>query len=212
MEQPPPQPPFDFTAGRLCLDFSNTVATHPPTPDAVQDPPLLAYPDLLEWVRQAGLLDDHSRLRLAALARDWPVAARAVFDRAVVLREGIYRLCLACLEPGSAPAPRDTALLEGLLPEAVAHSRLRSAARVYEWVWEGMDANLEAPLWPIAISAVRLLASADAARVQRCASDRCDWLFIDTSRNHSRRWCSMSGCGNRAKARRHYAKRSAGQA
>ena len=67
--------------------------------------------------------------------------------------------------------------------------------------------NLERVVWPVARSAADLLTSDLLSRVRRCEDDRgCGYLFIDTSRNRSRRWCSMESCGNRAKARRHYAR------
>jgi predicted RNA-binding Zn ribbon-like protein len=56
-----------------------------------------------------------------------------------------------------------------------------------------------------------LVTSKEIKRVGECADDRgCGYLFIDTSRNHSRRWCSMEACGNRAKAQRHYQKTNRG--
>jgi predicted RNA-binding Zn ribbon-like protein len=61
-------------------------------------------------------------------------------------------------------------------------------------------------LWPVVRDAADLLTSKELNRVGRCADERCGWLFVDTSRNRSRRWCSMESCGNRAKARRHYRK------
>src|SRR5207302_22567 len=73
------------------------------------------------------------------------------------------------------------------------------------------EETLDRMLWPVIRSAADLLVSGEAQRVRRCASETCDWLFLDTSRNHSRRWCDMSGCGNRAKARRHYARAKAGR-
>jgi hypothetical protein len=53
-------------------------------------------------------------------------------------------------------------------------------------------------------SAVELLTSEDRSRLRVCAGEDCDWLFVDGSRNRSRRWCDMSTCGNRAKARRYH--------
>ena len=63
-------------------------------------------------------------------------------------------------------------------------------------------------LWPVVQSAVDLMTSPELDRVGQCADDRgCGWLFVDTTKNRSRRWCDMRDCGNRAKARRHYAKK-----
>lgn len=81
------------------------------------------------------------------------------------------------------------------------------AAGRFAWSWADEPLDLEMPLWPIARSAAELLTSPAALPTLRlCASERCAWLFLDTSRNGSRRWCSMRTCGNRAKARRHHAR------
>jgi len=69
--------------------------------------------------------------------------------------------------------------------------------------------DLERPLWEIAHSAADLLTSGDQERVKECASTTCEWVFLDKSRNRSRRWCDMSDCGNRAKARRFQARKRA---
>ena len=61
-------------------------------------------------------------------------------------------------------------------------------------------------LWPVARGAAELLTGPDAAHISECQSDDCGWLFLDQTRNHGRHWCDMQGCGNRAKARRHYAR------
>jgi predicted RNA-binding Zn ribbon-like protein len=74
----------------------------------------------------------------------------------------------------------------------------------YRWSWAGDCSCLERPVWQIAHSAADLLASGQLDRVRRCGSDTCEWLFLDGSRNRSRRWCDMSTCGNREKARKHY--------
>jgi predicted RNA-binding Zn ribbon-like protein len=64
--------------------------------------------------------------------------------------------------------------------------------------------ELDRMLWPVARSAADTLTSGDLKRVRRCARQGCDWLFVDTSKNRSRRWCSMSMCGSRVKAGRYY--------
>ena len=74
----------------------------------------------------------------------------------------------------------------------------------YDWSWAGRPDDLARPLWPVARSAVELLTLGDLARVRECpGAGDCGWLFYDTSRNGSRRWCSMEGCGSRVKMRRH---------
>ena len=74
------------------------------------------------------------------------------------------------------------------------------------WGGAGSVDALERVLWPVVRSAADLLTSPERGRVRRCGGANCDWLFMDNSRNHSRRWCDMGSCGNRAKARRYYAR------
>ena len=84
------------------------------------------------------------------------------------------------------------------------------SGQCYTWEWAKYDQDLDRPLWPVARTAADLLTSGRLDRVRECpGADGCGWLFYDTSKNGSRRWCSMEGCGNVAKARRLYARRRA---
>src|SRR6266849_4425044 len=90
--------------------------------------------------------------------------------------------------------------------EALPHRRVVQSGRGFSLGWDGSD-DLRRMLWPVALSAAELLAGDHAAPVKLCGmweASGCSWLFVDESRNGSRRWCSMKDCGNRAKARRHY--------
>jgi len=203
---------FDFDAGWLCLDFANTVPVHHAEsgkrhPDS--HPALETYADFVEWGRQAGQVDEETARRLLGNAGRDPRAAEAALANALRLREVIYRLVTAGVEEKQ-PGEGDLDAFNDALLQA--RSRLQLAHRDSEfvWAWKDLGAVLDAPLAPILESAAQLLTSAaDLARVRHCAGDTCDCLFMDTSRNQSRRWCSMSGCGNRAKARRHYQRKRA---
>jgi predicted RNA-binding Zn ribbon-like protein len=83
---------------------------------------------------------------------------------------------------------------------------VRRAEGGFRWGWDEESDSLTKVLWPVAKAAADLLTSEGHAlkRLHQCAASDCGWLFIDMSRNHSRRWCDMSNCGNVAKARRHY--------
>ena len=71
------------------------------------------------------------------------------------------------------------------------------------WARNRGEKALDSALWPIADSAAKLLTSPDRKRIKECASNNCLWLFLDTTKNHKRRWCDMKSCGNRAKVREH---------
>ena len=75
-----------------------------------------------------------------------------------------------------------------------------------EWVWAAQQ-DAELPLWTLAMSAGDLMTSEAVDRVRACDNAECRWLFLDTSKNHTRRWCDMKVCGNRMKARRFKAQR-----
>jgi predicted RNA-binding Zn ribbon-like protein len=86
-------------------------------------------------------------------------------------------------------------------------SRLVHGDTGFVWDWAGREDDLDQMLWWVVQSATEVMTSDELLRVGQCADDRgCGWLFYDTSKNRTRRWCDMRGCGNRAKARRHYAK------
>jgi len=186
--------------GELCLDFCNTVGGKR---EGVARECLNRYEDFVSWSEQAGLIENsclESRLRRAARR---PAEAVEVLHRSVKLRESIYCILLA-LRNHKRPSEKDLAVLNSELSHS--QNRLQVAAKKegFDWEWrEGRNA-LDDPLGPIARSAAELLTSSDAlTHLRQCQGDNCGWLFLDSSKNHSRCWCDMRDCGNRAKVRRH---------
>jgi len=193
--------PPKLIAGALCLDFANTADWHA---SARPHESLKSYEDLVAWCRRADLLDAAHDARLLREARRHPAAAKAVLRRAIGLRDAIYRIVVSLLR-GSPPNRADLAAFDRVLASALRHSRVIPGRGGLLWTWEGDDRALDAMLWPIVESAAELLTSERRSRIGQCADDRgCGWLFLDATKNRSRRWCAMGDCGNRAKARRHY--------
>ena len=186
---------FDLDGGRACLDFANT--------DSSSGDHLGSYADLVAFAAQSDLLtpDDAAWLR-AEGDRDTATAA-GVLVRAKALRAAMRGIFFK-LAGGEEPARRDLGVLNFDLAASLSHARvLPSGSGAYTWGWTGR--NLDAPIWPITRSAADLLTSDSERRlVRECGADDCKWLFLDTSKNRSRQWCSMQSCGNRQKARRHY--------
>ena len=91
----------------------------------------------------------------------------------------------------------------------MSHAGLVQSGGRFEWSWPGAPLDLDRVSWWVARSAAELLTSPNLTFVRECASYDCGWLFMDTTKNRSRRWCNMSTCGNRAKGRRHYERRKA---
>jgi len=159
---------------------------------------------LLEWFEANSLL---SRGQKTKLQRDWNVdvaAARSVYERAIALRELIYKLLVARLV-GRSPRPQDLEAFNTFMPANGASAAIAWQAGEYRWQGQGSTTGAASLLMPITMSAVELLTGARSAKVRQCQDDRgCGWLFVDESRAQNRRWCSMGDCGNRAKAHRHY--------
>jgi predicted RNA-binding Zn ribbon-like protein len=189
---------LNLIGGRLSLEFVNTVDTHdPPIDDR-----LAAYADLVWWALRVGMLDEAAARPLFERAEADLAAAADVLARAVELREAVYRIFVA-VRSGGAADEADLAVLNRELSRALGWLRVRAEGEAFAWGWED-GAELDRMLWPVVRDAAELLVSGDLRRVGKCCGDNCDWLYLDTSRNRSRRWCDMQSCGNRAKARRHY--------
>jgi len=191
---------LSLLGGRPSLDFANTADWH------ASDQPvetLTSYSELVAWSVHAGILTEPQSQRILGAAARRPVEAAAVLDRAIALREAIYRI-FSAITHGHKPQVADLAVLNAELSTTLAQSRIVSTAAGLAWDWAGGEDAPDRMLWPVVHDAADLLTSRGLDRVGQCADGRCGWLFLDTSRNRSRRWCSMEDCGNRAKARRHY--------
>ncbi len=189
---------FERVGGRLCLDFVNTRGSHfdADAREYVDD-----YASLVAWLRLCdGGLDARQSSRLLATARAHPRRAGDVFAKSRELRALLYRI-VAARASGKAPARADLEAFDRDAQAALAERTLTPGAH-WHWSWRNDDA-LELVLWIVLASAVDLLLDDDPSRLRQCpAPDGCGWLFYDTSKNATRRWCSMRMCGNGAKARR----------
>ncbi len=192
---------FELTGGELCLDFVNTLE-HRKEPQREQEH-LHAYSDLLDWCRQARVLPRPDLMRLAGRALRSPWRAKATLRRAFMLREALYRI-FAAVAAGRNASESDLEMLSAFAAATSAKQRLLPRHGRFHWQWQKADADLHGPLWPVVHSAVDLLTSDRCSAIRECAAGDCAWLFLDRSRNQSRRWCDMTVCGNRAKARRFY--------
>lgn len=194
---------FVLIGGTLSLDFANTTGGH--SSDQVNEY-LTSYPLLVSWGRQAGVLTEQEEQILLAAASQHPREAQMVLEHAIQLREIIFRIFTAIAKQET-PAAGDITAFNGFLQEALRHLRLMQADGGFEWGWEDIAVSLDRMLWSVTRSAADLLVSGELSRIRTCANAMCGWLFVDTSKNRSRRWCDMNDCGNRAKARRHYARK-----
>ncbi|HYG81203.1 MAG TPA: ABATE domain-containing protein [Pyrinomonadaceae bacterium] len=198
---------FELVGGRLCLDFVNTLEGSRETGETEEK--LLSYGDLAAWGRQAGVLTEREARALLKGAARAPAGAARALERARSLREAIYGIFYAVARGGRAPSKGDLAVLNAELSEALAQQRVVRAGDRFAWDWIADDEALGRVIWPVARSAAELLTSGEVGRTRVCEAGDCSWLFVDLSKNRSRRWCDMKFCGNRAKSRRHYERKRA---
>jgi predicted RNA-binding Zn ribbon-like protein len=191
---------FDFIGGALCLDFANTI--HDSHAEDNEDE-LRAISDLLQWAREAGVLSSADHDRLAAHYGRYPREAAAVLEKALTTRDLLLSI-FAGIAKRRSVSPQRLFELNSALAEMPALLRVRRRAERIETEWTSATDGIPRILFAVLNSAAELLASDRSGKIRECGSADCTWLFVDESRNHSRRWCDMRDCGNRMKARRHY--------
>jgi len=190
---------FRCPGGALCLDFCNS-GQNARGPSGAEW--IAGFPELVYWLEAAEAItrEQAGRLRRAAAAS--PRAAAQVWGRAIKFREALFRVLNARAE-GGAIAREDLSTIEAEHARAASFARLSRTGGAYRWSLDPSAAALDAALQPLVESAVSLLTSTKLERLRRCGNSTCYWLFIDETKNHSRRWCEMASCGNVVKVRRH---------
>lgn len=184
----------------LCLDFANTVE---PRFRADGHDWLASYRDLARWAEHVGILTRAQTSRLIAFSGQHQRRARRAFESAIALREAIYRV-FSALAGRSAVDQADLDLLRDAYAEASRHQSLAIKEGRVRVSWDRGDDELDQIIWPLARDAFDLLTRGPVDRIKSCPAEQggCAWLFIDGSKNGSRRWCSMRDCGSKVKSRR----------
>jgi predicted RNA-binding Zn ribbon-like protein len=205
MNRAQPKLAFDLTAGRLCLDFVNTVdkrlSGHP-------EDKLTGYEEFLAFGHQTGVLSPSGARKLRQEGKREKGEAARVFLRAVGLRELIFRIMSATVA-GRKVSEADAGALNVELQELNAGARVLPMQRQSAWKWVEKENGAGRLIGRIVRSAVEVLTSDEIERVKKCAGEKCCWLFLDRSRSRNRRWCEMRTCGSRQKARAYYRRKTA---
>jgi len=180
-----------FVGGLPCLDFVNTTGGW--KRGRILDDKLGTYLDLVRWAALAGIA-------VTPPARPMARDAAKVLARARALRFALHRMLQRLIEKRS-PSQADLAVFRSELAIARKHHALILENGKLTWAFDDTR-SLDAVLWHVSQSAADLVTSPALQRVRLCAGETCGWLFLDTTRNHSRHWCDMKDCGNLAKVRR----------
>jgi predicted RNA-binding Zn ribbon-like protein len=196
---------FKLFAGHPALELVNTLDMRFSTETTDLLP---AYGDLLRLATQLRLLTPEQARRLGRTVGE--KEAHRVLSSTIELREALASLLYGRID-GGRPLAAKVETLQKYFHAAALHRRLSLTNGQLMWSWSGMEQQAEIPLWKLAQAASDLLVSSDAELVKDCGDPTCRWLFLDTSKNHTRRWCDMKTCGNRMKARRHQARYQDGE-
>ncbi len=187
-------------ADDLCLAFADTLYWRGTAQPAEE---LRGIEDLLDWVASNGGVDPASIAQARAGCRSDPAFASSLLAAAVRIREAIYGI-FAAAASGREPPQAGWRVFDAALHAAPPRSSLHRHEGRCVWTLDSAGPPVETLLAGVLWSAADLLAGRRLGRVRLCANERCGWVFLDDSKSANRRWCSMSACGNRAKAHRHY--------
>ena len=184
----------------FCLDFANTAQSYRETKAGIE---LQGYLDLVTWGVTTGVLTEKDGEALSVKGAAEPSRAKRTLEWARRLRCSIYQI-FSAVASGEKPPPEALRHFNGELSLAMRQAQVLDLKDGFGWEWTDKTSALESVLWPVVRSAAELLTTGQLYRIRQCAGENCTRLFLDTSKNGKRRWCDMKGCGNRAKAKRHY--------
>ena len=189
---------FEYIGGDLSTDFVNTTSNR--YTEAEHHEHIRTYADLVEFARLGGAIRPGLARALIVEAERRPEKATHVYRRTVALREALWG-AYSRLAQGEEPSQDDLDVISREAADALAHGSFIKGPDGLVWDWPDTD-DLARPLWAVARAASDLLTNAhDRELVRECADDACAWLFVDRTKNHSRRWCDMGNCGTKNKVR-----------
>jgi predicted RNA-binding Zn ribbon-like protein len=194
---------LDLVGGELALDFVNTSSGRG---TAGHQEHLRDFEALMQWIEHARVASSEHCEFMRRAGRRQPGRAIAAFKEALRLRDLIWHIGDALVRRRVVP----NALLRKLTKAHAANlagAEIEVRGGMYSWSWSPRRDLQAAILGPLTLSALSLLMEKDLSRTKRCDGTECGWLFLDATKNKSRRWCEMRVCGNRAKVRRARAKR-----
>jgi predicted RNA-binding Zn ribbon-like protein len=201
-------PKWKFRGGQLSLDFVNSVDGRVELNGndyTILKDKINNYEDLVDWAKTIGILNETTARNLVSLAGQKGKVTNSVFERAIKLRESLYRIFISIVE-NRVPLKEDIEVLNNECSAVREQQKLVYTSRKFSWNYELTD-EPDNMIWQVALSGAELLLSDQLKRVKQCPGTNCGWLFLDASKNGSRQWCDMKDCGNVAKVRRYREKR-----
>jgi predicted RNA-binding Zn ribbon-like protein len=187
---------FEFCGNHLAIDFTNTIGDR----GGERAEHLNTFGDIVAWAEARDVIARSGAAALRQKANADPDSAKRAWRSAVAFREALYNV-IAAASSGRRARPADLSLVNEQVADTFSGAALAQAGERFSLETHAEE-WLDAVLRPVVRAAVDLLTSNDLSKVGRCADDSCGWLFLDTTRSGTRRWCDMRFCGNRNKVRR----------
>lgn len=193
---------ISLVGGEISIDFINTVHRYDKEEEADE---LKDYKILLDWLLLSETINTDQYKKFKSAAKNNPEKAEHALKKAQEIRRALFKVLLSHAHKDKVDQ-KNLDILGEFWKEAHAHATFISKNEGGSWKFEIDKTDLMSVIYPIIDNAVILLQSKDVGKIRLCESSNCTWLFLDRSKNHSRRWCQMEICGNREKAKRHYNK------
>lgn len=184
--------------GCACFDFINTVHSRV---EEERHEYLESYKDLITWCRHVELLSESRLAGLEEMVNQNPGRARKAFSEVIETREMLYRF-FSSVAAGQPVAERDMKAFNRQLSKTLVNLEFREVDGKLKPGWKTGESDFSEPLWRIMKSAYELLTEEETERIKEC--EACGWIFLDQSKNKSRRWCNMQTCGSIHKAKKYY--------
>lgn len=192
---------FYFVGYNLSLDFVNTLAANAAGPvDLIE-----SVGDLLAWAVRAGLID-HAKAE--SLEPVWELDREETIARASGFRESLHRM-YEDLRGNRTVNDVELIKLNRMLSRQTGTAEVVKVDDRFEKRFRSDPGDPDQLFASIANSAADLLCYSEPELIKECENEECVLMFLDTTKNHSRRWCSMANCGNRAKAAAFYQRKKA---
>jgi len=187
---------FDFCGGQLAIDFTNTLGDR----GTERDEHFNTFGDIVAWAEARDIISRGVAASLRQRAHADPGGAKRAWRSALALREALYNV-VAAASSGRRARAADLAVVNEHVADTFSGAALTPSGGRFSLETPAED-WLDPIVRPVVRAAVDLLTSDALTRVRICADDTCAWLFLDTTRSGTRRWCDMRVCGNRNKVRR----------
>ena len=196
--------PLDFVGGLSCLNFANTAGGHTKIREVERIP---TFGDVINWSLYAELLSPAEAKALLALVKTKPKDAVHRVRELQTFREALHRLVTAIAHKQE-PQRADFTRVRGTIAKILSAAEMQPVETEFNWSADADALGLSTVIARVALSAHHMLSREKPSQLRQC--EICTWLFIDRTKNQTRRFCRQDACGNKSRAERFYSRKRKG--